>query len=435
MQNTLFKELTKYVSFNILGMLGLSCYILADTYFVASGLGADGLAALNIAIAIYSLINGIGLMIGIGGATRYAICRTTAKPAQANRSFTAAVAFAVGIGILLTLTGIFFSQPLSWLLGARGEVFVMTNTYLKTLLCFAPCFILNNVLIAFVRNDGAPRLSMTGMLVSSFSNILLDYIFIFPLGMGIFGAALATGLAPIFSMCVLSIHAFQKKNQFHLERMGITLRTFIDICCLGAFSLITELSASLSLIVYNLLILGLAGNVGVAAYGVVANLAFVVLAIFNGIAQGTQPVISRCHGQGNEKNARHALQYAAVLALALAALTYAVTFFFTDSLIAPFNGENNVQLAQIAYDGLHVYFIGFLFAGLNTVVAAYLSACEKPVRSFVISITRGFIANLLFVFLFSSIWGLGGIWLTFPVAEAFTLILSFCFSRNKRLHN
>ena len=205
---TLLKEFFRYVILNICGMIGLSCYILADTFFISNGLGANGLAALNLAIPVYSFIHGSGLMLGMGGATKYSICRGQKEYKKAEQCFSNTMSIMAVLAVIFMLTGMFFSEKLTILLGADRYVFTMTKTYLQVILLFAPAFMANDMLICFVRNDGNPKLSMTGMLTGSFSNIILDYMFIYPLNMGIFGAVLATGLAPVISLFILTYIPF-----------------------------------------------------------------------------------------------------------------------------------------------------------------------------------------------------------------------------------
>ena len=212
----------KYVSLNIIGMIGLSCYILADTFFVAQGVGINGLSALNLAIPIYSFIHGTGLMIGMGGATRYSISKS-------KETFTQSLYYAFFISCLYLIVGILFSKQLAILLGADSDTLQDANIYLRTILNFAPMFLLNNVIICFVRNDDNPQLSMAAMLIGSFSNIILDYIFIFPLSMGMFGAAFATCLAPIISIGVLSIHFIKRRNNFKLKLIKPILRWYLKL--------------------------------------------------------------------------------------------------------------------------------------------------------------------------------------------------------------
>lgn len=223
MEKAILKKFVKYVSFNIIGMIGLSCYILADTFFVAKVLGASGIAALNFSISVYSLLHGVGIMIAIGGATRYSILKSQSSDKKANIVFSTCMKLGVIIGFIFAIIGIFGSRTLASILGADVSTLPLTKTYLTTILCFAPIFIINNIMLAFVRNDNNPNLSMVAMLVGSFSNIILDYIFMFPLKMGMFGAAFATCLAPIISTGILLTHFLKKKNNFKYIHNKITL--------------------------------------------------------------------------------------------------------------------------------------------------------------------------------------------------------------------
>lgn len=295
---TMLKEFFRYVILNICGMIGLSCYIPADTFFVSNGLGANGLTALNLAIPVYSFIHGSGLMFGMGGAIKYSIYRGQREYKNADKCFSNTIYIMSILAVIFMLTGIFFSEKLTILLGADKDVFHMTKTYLQVILLFAPAFMVNDTLICFVRNDGNPKLSMIGMLTGSFSNIILDYVFIFPLHMGIFGAVLATGLAPVISLFILSKHWITKQNQFHFVWTNPSFRLAETILSLGAPSFITEMASGIVMIVFNMIILRLQGNIGVAAYGVVANLSLVVISIYTGIAQGVQPILSRIYGYG-----------------------------------------------------------------------------------------------------------------------------------------
>jgi len=417
----------KYVSLNVLGMIGLSCYILADTFFVAKGLGSNGLTALNLSISVYSFIHGTGLMIGIGGATSFAILKALKKQKECNTVFTNAAIIGIIAGLIYLLLGIFLSQKLSTLLGADDITLPLTNVYLKTLLIGAPFFIFNNILIAFVRNDGDPRLSMFAMLIGSFSNIVLDYIFIFPFKMGMFGAAFATVLAPIISIAILSSHFIKKKNSFHIDKLKLEFQHIKEILSLGVSSFITEISSGIVLIIFNLIILKLAGNIGVAAYGIVANIALVAISIFVGIAQGVQPIISNNFGISNYVVIKKILKYALSLSILFSILLYGTILLCSNQLIEAFNGEHNTQLASLALDGLHLYFIGFFFAGINIILSYFYSSIVQPAKAFAVSICRGCAALIPIVLLLSSLLGLNGVWLSFPLAELITLVISLVF--------
>lgn len=410
-------EFAKYTVCNVLGMFGLSCYILADTFFIAQGLGADGLAALNLAIPIYSLIHGCGLLLGVGGGIRFAICRSQQEERAANSVFTHAFGLAALLAAAFLITGLFFSDRLPALLGADQVVYEMTRQYVQVLLLFAPAFLLNNLLLAFVRNDGAPRLAMLAMLGGSFSNILLDYLFIFPLQMGIFGAVLATGLAPILSLLILSPYFLRRQNRFHLAKGAVSPACLRTLVSLGFPSLFAELSGGIVMVVFNYILLGLQGNLGVAAYGVVANLSLVMMAIFTGIAQGAQPLLSRAYGQRDVAALRRGLRYGLLATLSLAFLLYLAVACLAHPIAALFNREQNRQLQAIAVSGLRLYFTGAAFAGCNILLATYFSATARALPAQAITLLRGLLLLVPVAFLLSGLWGLTGVWLALPLTE------------------
>ena len=415
-------------------MVGLSCYILADTYFVANGLGTKGLAALNLAIVIYSLIQSAGLMIGIGGATKFTVLKTQGEGAKAEEIFTHCIVSAALLGVICAIIGIFFSRDISILLGANDDTFAMTNVYIKTIMCFAPFFILNTTLIAFLRNDGAPKLAMVCMLAGSFANIILDYVFIFPMGMGMFGAAFATGIAPILSISLMYLHFSKEFNNLRLRRCRAKLSYMANIAALGISSFIAEISFGMILMIFNLVILGIAGNTGVAAYGIIANIAFVANAIFVGVGQGIQPLASRAHAEGNSLRLWAILKYALFLSAAVWGVIYFGIAFFTDGIVAAFNSENDPALRLYALAGLRIFFLGFAAAGVNVIVTAFLSAAESPRAAFILSMTRGVAAILPLVAILPVLFGITGVWLVFPAAEALTVAIAVkCLLAQKRL--
>ena len=302
MRGKLFMSFIKYVSQSVMGMVGISCYILADTWFVAAALGAEGLAALNLAIVFYSLLNAAGLMAGIGGATLFSLSLSSGRRGR-SEIFSATVILGSVLAAVFTAAGLFCSGWIARTLGADEAIFAMTETYLRTILSFSLFFIMNNILLAFVRNDGGPRLAMAAMVTGSLSNIALDYIFIFPFGWGIFGAAFATAIAPMISIALLSLHFILRRGSFSLSFSRPRGVYILKMIPLGLSSMVTELSSAAALAAFNLIILAMAGNTGVAAYGVVANYALVATAIFNGVAQGAQPLVSRCYGKNDAAGA------------------------------------------------------------------------------------------------------------------------------------
>ena len=427
------RDFSKYITLSVLGMLGSSGTILADTFFIANKLGADGLAALNLSVSVFGLINGLGMMLGIGGAARYAICKSKGENQEADRTFTLALLTAVFCGVVLNICGTLFSGPMVRLLGADNHIFPMCQSYLRTVLCFAPFFILNHFFIAFLRNDGSPKLAMTAMLMGSLCNIVLDYLLIYPMDMGMFGAAFATGCAPVIGLLTSSIHILTRKNQFHPVKTKISWKEIRKFSGLGISAFINEFSSGFVLVVLNLLILHMTGTVGVAAYGIIANLALIALAVFTGISQGIQPLISRAYGQDDRRLLQNLYQKGLWTASVIGVLFFGIAWIWTGNLVSVFNSERDMTLQIIAENGLRIYFSGFLLVGGSFVTTAFFSATEKAKEAFVTSFFRGFAGILMTAVLSAFLWGLTGVWISFGITEGITVLICWFLMRRKRV--
>lgn len=417
MKNKDLALFAKYTSLNVIGMIGMSVYILADTFFIANGVGANGLTALNLALPIFNLVNGTGLMLAMGGATKYNVCKSRSDSHGMDSAFVNTMYAAAFFSAVYMLCGALFSVKIASALGANSEVLQSTAIYLKVIMLFSPAFICNNIAISFVRNDGAPALSTAAMTVGSLSNIVMDYVFVYPLAMGIFGAVLATGFSPCISMLILSSHKIRGKNGFHFRRMAPSFKVIGNVAALGVPSLITELSVGIVILVFNMIILRLAGNIGVAAYGVISNMSLVVVSVYTGVAQGMQPLSSRAHGEGNFKSARKFFKYACVTAVAGAAVIYPLLACFANPITSVFNSENNATLQQIAVQGLRLYYIATPFLGFNVVLTVFLTSVENPRPAQALSILRGIAVIVPVAFALSAAFGMAGVWCSFPASE------------------
>ncbi|HIZ78794.1 MAG TPA: MATE family efflux transporter [Candidatus Lachnoclostridium stercorigallinarum] len=427
-----FQEFARYSSLSVLGMIAISCYILADTFFVSRSLGTNGLAALNLAIPAYNFIHGTGLMLGMGGATRFSICKSRGDDHIANIIFTNTLYLTAIFSAVFLAAGLFFSAPLAIMLGADGAVFDMTATYLQVLLLFSPAFILNDVLLCFVRNDGNPQLAMLATVGSSLSNVVLDYVFMFPFRMGIFGAVLATGMSPVIGVVIMAPHWVKKSKGFHIVKTGFHGESVRFHFSLGFPSLLGQLSSGVVMIIFNSIILQLEGNTGVAAYGVIANISLVVTSIYTGIAQGVQPLVSREYGRGHRESQQTFLRFSMITMLVLSAVIYGVIFLFADPIAAIFNSEHNEMLQQIAVTGLKLYFTSVAFVGYNTIIATYFTSVEEAVPAHVVSLLRGLILIVPMAFILSALWGMTGVWLAFPVTELIVMVVGLYFSAKSR---
>lgn len=429
---TLFGTFLRYVSLNLFGQAAYACYTLADTFFVSARLGADGLTALNLAFPVFCLISGAGLMTGMGGGTRYALARSRQDASEANRSFTCACLLTLTASLLFVLVGLFGSQPLARALGADETMFALTHTYLRVMLLFAPAFLANHLMLCFVRNDGAPALASAALITGSLSNVILDYLFIFPLDLGILGAILATGLAPVISLCILSTHILRGRCHFHLSRGALRLHRLRPLLACGVPPLVTELSSGIVMFLFNFILLRLAGNLAVAAFGIVSVISLVVTALFTGLSQGMQPLLSLHHGAGDARSVTRLRIYAAGTALVLAMLLYGGIACAAQPLARLFNHAHDPQLQMLAVRGLRLYFLACPFLGWNLVSTTYLASTERTRPAQGISLARGLLVLIPMAFLLAAQFGLDGVWCAYPATECVVAVLAAVLSRTPK---
>jgi putative MATE family efflux protein len=407
--------------------MGLSLYVLVDTYFIANGIGKDGLIALNLVIPIYSgVLSALGLLIATGVGTLYSIYLGSGKKEEGQRLFTQVFIVGIIIGVLLSIFGVGFSKDIVKLLGATGRLISLSSSYLKTLFAFSIAFILNSIMLSMVRNDGNPKLAMLAMISGNVGNIILDYIFIVPFKMGMFGAALATGISPVISLGILSIHILQRQNNFKLIKTKLNLDQIRKVLIVGVPAFISEFSVGIVILMFNLVIIKIVGDIGVAAYGIMANISLVFTAMFTGIGQGIQPIISVSYGAKKEANIKKILFSGCTLALVLGIAFYLVCIIYPEPIIGAFNSENNVVLYDIAKKGMRLYFTAFVLMGMNVVVISFFSSIAKSKPAFIISMIRGFIVIIPAIFILPTFMGINGVWVIVPLVELFAFIVGSC---------
>ena len=415
------KKFMQYVSHSVAAMMGMSIYILADTYFIATYAGSNGLAVLNLVIPLYGVMNAVGAMIGIGSATRYSIRKARGKDV---RSFFLQSLFWIALAsIPFMIGGLLFPRNLLALLGANRALQDLGIPYLRCILPFAFFYMASYATGAFVRNDNNPSIAMIGSVSASLFNIVFDYIFMFPLKMGMAGAALATGISPVLSSAICLFHFCSKKNTIPFAWQTPRWKHFCACCQLGLSNFISEMASSVTVATFNFLILNLAGNTGVASYGVITNVSSVCNAMFNGLAQGAQPLMSQSYGKKDVKTLKKYLKYGIFTALCFSVLIVFLVNFQSDFFIGLFNSENSQGLYDYAKQGIRLYFSAFFFVGINTLLVSYFSATNNPKPAFTVSLVRGTFAIVFFAVLLSSLWKMNGIWLAYPSSECVTLFL------------
>ena len=424
------KVFINYLIPSVSATMVTSIYILADTMMIGRGVGANGLAALNILLPMYSTFYGFGMMCGIGGSVLFGFSRGKGEEKEARGYFTTALLLAAILAVLsVVLCNVFF-EPLLNFLGCTPAMREYAVPYGRILMLASPLYIFSCFLQAFVRNDGAPRLAMAGVVAGGITNVILDYIFIYMFRWGMAGAVLATVAGTLLTIVILGSHFLKAENHLKLGG-GITPKKFRDVLINGMPSFIMELSSGVIMLLFNLQLLKYVGDIGVVVYGIISNVALVVTSLSNGIAQAAQPMISANYGAGKAERVREGRNLSLAVAMA-AGVLFTSSGFLIPVPIAELFLVPTEQIIAMAVPAIKLYFVSFVISEWNIICGTYFQAIVKPKLSLMITVMRGVVLNSILVFVLPAMFGVSGIWAVVTVSEAMTAIAVLYFMRKER---
>ena len=414
------KVFFSYLMPSVSATLVTSIYILADTMMIGRGIGAEGIAALNILLPLYSTFFGLGMMCGVGGSVLFGFSRGKGEEQEARGYFTTglfmALLFALSAVVLCNL----YFQPLLSFLGMTPSMEKHAVPYGRILVSAAPAFVMSSFLQAFVRNDGAPKLAMAGVITGGVTNVILDYVYIFLMKWGMGGAVLATVTGTTLTVLILASHFFSKENNLKLVK-GITLKKIGEVLGNGMASFILEVSSGVVTLLFNRQLLAYIGDLGVVVYGIISNTACVVVSVSNGIAQAVQPLLSANYGAEKMDRVRQARRLGLLTAMTAGLIFTASGYLFPVQLSYLFL-EPTEEILRMAVPAIHLYFLSFVIGEWNILLGTYFQSVVRPKLSLFITLLRGIVLNSVLVFLLPAVLGVDGIWMTVTVSELITAV-------------
>lgn len=420
--DTISRQLSQYVFRSILSTVGASIYVLADSFFVSKSIGVLGVAVMNLTMPLFNIMDGLGLLLGMGGGTLFTIFRIKNKQ-KAKQTYTLTLIIGLMSGLLFTILGLFLSFQISKLLGADPITISYTLKYVKIILFFGPFFVLNNLFLSFLRNDNGTRIAMFAMILSSLTNVFLDWLLILKLNLGMFGAGLATSFSPLISILISLLHLNSEKNNLSLCKPEFNLKIIVKTFTIGLPSFLTEMSTGFEVFIYNWMFLKVSGNNAVVAYGIAANVLIVALALFTGVAQGIQPIVSHYYAKKDLNLIKFSLRYGLTIAESLGLLCYIFVFFNSHLVINFFSASSNLKVVSMAIIGLHILLLSLIFSSLNVVFNIFFSAINNSHISTLMVIIRGYVLPLFIVILSAKLGSIITIWESLFVIELISFIL------------
>lgn len=405
-------------------------YNVIDGIFVGRGAGAAALGAVNIAVPFITFVVAAAAMFPMGGAAVTAVRMGRGDTDGANRAFMTAFSLTVFLSLILMITGMVFSRQITDLSGARtlsAEMRAMSADYLFYYSAFSVPMLISTCLSVFVRNDGSPTLSFAGMCAGAMANIFLDWLFIFPLGMGVIGAAVASGLGQIFSMLILLSHFIRQAGSLRIRLYRADLSLIRKICRRGVPEAVTQLATPVTALCYNLALADLMGDTGISTFSILSFIHSLTGAVLSGVAQGLQPLWGNSYGRQDTEEIRWYLRCGMVTSSILAVCLYGILLLFGRPIICIFNRD--ADLVRTAAAALPLFSLSLFPMGINLTATAFFFSTKRTEAAGIIAVSRGVVVKAAAVFAMPLLFGVNAIWIAPFAAELITLILAVAIRR------
>lgn len=427
-----YGRLLRFTFPSILMMVFTSIYGVVDGIFVSNCAGKTQFAALNLIWPYIMMLGSVGYMLGTGGTALVAKVRGEGHGKKARTYFSMITYVAIAAGLTLSLAGMLTVRPVAAMLGAEGDMLAYAARYGTILFAGLPFFILQIVFQSFMVLAERPELGLRITVASGIANMVLDAVFVGWLHWGLEGAAAASVISQMVgSIWPLAFFADRKRMPLHLGRCRPESSPIIRSAVNGISELITNISVSLVAMLYNGQLLRLAGENGVAAYGVIMYVLMIFISIFFGYDIGVAPVISYHFGAGDRAELRGIRQKSVVI-VAVTSLLMTVSAEIFASPLARIFVSYDEELLAMTVRAFRIYSLSFLLAPYSIFASAFFTALNDGVSSGLISFIRLFVFQTSTVMIIPVRFGLDGVWFSIVAAEALALAVTLAVLIGKR---
>ncbi len=422
-----FRRLLKFVFPSIVMMVFTSIYGVVDGLFVSNFAGKEAFTAVNLIFPFIMVLGAVGFMIGTGGTAIVAKTLGEGEKTKANEYFSFLVYVTIAFGVVIAVLGIIFLKPVAELLGAEGVMIDHCVTYGRIILCALPAFMLQNIFQSFFVSAEKPQLGLYVTVAAGLTNIILDYVLVGVFHLGLVGAAAATAISQAVGGLVPFLYfVFPNSSALKLTGTKIYPTVLLKTCSNGMSELLGNISMSVVSMLYNFKLIEVAGNDGVAAYGVIMYLQFIFVSIFIGYAIGAAPIVSYNYGAGNERELKGVFKKSIILMSVTGIVMALLSFVLSTPLSKVFVGYDRA-LYDMTVRGFKLFSVAFLTCGVNIFASSFFTALNNGVVSAILSVLRTVAFQVAMVLVLPLFWDLDGIWLSSPATEILSAIVSAVF--------
>lgn len=424
----------------LLGMVSWSLLTIIDGIFVGQGVGSNGIAAINICYPIFLVLAGFSLMVGMGVSVIASIHLSHNETDAARANVTQAVVFSSIVTLLAMALVLLFPQQISKALGASPQLLPLVRDYMVYLIPSALFMVWSIVGLFVIRLDGAPKYAMWCNVVPAVLNMFFDWLFIFPLDMGVKGAAIASSLSTVIGGIMAIVYLAGYARTLRLQRPQTSpanlrpmLKNVAGQCKIGFSAMLGEITMALLLFAGNLVFMKYLGDAGVGAYGIACYYTPFVFMFGNSIAQSAQPIISYNYGLGQWDRVRSTLRMSVRTAVLSSLFSIALFVFVPHLLVHLFIAPDD-PAASIAIAGFPYFAVGFLFFILNLVAIGFLQSVKRVVAATVFALMRGVVFLFPAFLLLPEMMDVKGMWLALPLSEllTFIVVVGYMFFKRSR---
>lgn len=427
------KEFFKYAVPSAFAMFISSLYTVIDGMFVGQGVGDTALAAVNIVLPFTVLLFGLASMFAIGGGALVSKNIGEQNIDKAINIFRQVIKFLLIVSTILSIGCVVFTEQIVTILKPTQEIRGLAVEYLRFYAIFCIPNLIGIVLSSFSRNDNRPILAMVSTIAGALTNIALDYVFIFELGLGIKGAAIATGLGQIVTVAILLPHFIRKKGYLTFGRVKLDKHVLKEFASIGFPSFFAQASYSIIVFFHNLIIGPYIGVMGISAYSILNYITTNTYMVLYGLTLGVQPLISYNFGKRDAKKMLGFFKITCISSITVSALFVVISFVFGPVLIGIFTTDP--VISELAYIALRISSVSYFAVGLNLNTLVYFQALEKPIYSILSCFLRSVFYLPICLFILYKIFGTNGIWAGSLVAETLTFITIGAIANVKKVTN
>lgn len=410
----------------LIAMLITGVQGIIDGIFVGNILGSNSMASINIALPFMQVIIGTSMVISIGSQSYIGMKLGLNSVKEAQDTFQSFFRIITMAGALITISGVLFHDKIARLIGASDVLIQDTATYICILSLFAIPMMLMYYFGFLNRIIGKPEMFFKGSVLSLIVNIALDYLFIAKLDLGIIGAALATGTAYSSALLMVISPMIDGENIINVFKGKFDKKCVGPVLFNGSSEGVTSISIASTIFLFNLMMMRVAGEDGVAAFTTINYIATMGSLVLFGISDGVGPIVSYNYGYGSMERVKRIMKAAYLVNLIIGILIFALLFFGGEALIHIFVKENP-EIVSLAIQGGKLYGLAFFFSGFNILNSGYFTFIGCGMKSVLVSATRGVVGVILWIFVLPMFFGTTGVWLSVVFAEICAMILGVYF--------